>query len=392
MKIFSLTVLCLWIASATLGAALSAPAPAASMGGRVQAPVRDRACEQQALDALRAAAERGALFTASDLRSAMHGPLPVPERSLPSPRRIPLDESALFDHAARSTLALYCAGAKNARSMAGAQVGAAYVIHPSGIAVTCLHALRHSEPFAAAAVRSDGRIAAVTRILSVRPRHDLAFLQLDGGDWPAIPLRPDAPAGIRVRALGHPLGVQFFMIEGLLSRYEDIATGAGDSRPLPRMNLSMESGSGFSGGPVLDAQGNALGMIDSMRTIRKEPERYTLHSAIPAAVIRSAWDDAAPVPPLSEKEIEEALDPARNEKTQSHEQSIIRTQRPEGEILTARSGGEVRVRVVDPNGHILFSGEPSDAFRDRLPDWARGAYDENMAVACEGIGAGPDAE
>ena len=391
MKIFSLTVLCLWIASATLGAALSAPAPAASMGGRVQAPVRDRACEQQALDALRAAAERGALFTASDLRSAMHGPLPVPERSLPSPRRIPLDESALFDHAARSTLALYCAGAKNARSMAGAQVGAAYVIHPSGIAVTCLHALRHSEPFAVTAMRSDGRIAPVTRILSVRPRHDLVFLQLGGADWTAIPLRPDAPAGIRVRALGHPLGVHFFMIEGLLSRYEDIATGADDSRAMPRMNLSMESGSGFSGGPVLDAQGNALGMIDSMRTIRKDPERYTLHSAIPAAVIRSAWDESAPAP-MSEEEIEKALDPEQNEKSQAREQSIIRTQRPEGEILTARNGGELRVRVVDPSGHILFSGAPSEDFRDRLPEWARGAYDENLAVAREDIGAGPDAE
>ena len=356
------------------------PAGAALLGETVERPVHELTWEQLAFDALQKTAEQGPSFTPAQLREAIHRPLPAMDAAWPAVRTTPLGEETLFSHAARPTLALYTATVKDARSRTDAQVGTAFVIHPSGIAVTCFHALRFAQPFVITGITSDGRAVGVTHILSIFPRQDLAFIRFSGEGWNALPLRGDAPAGSRVFALGHPLGIHFYMIEGLVSRYENIAGNPSADEARIRMNLSLASGSGFSGGPVLDAKGNALGMIDSKRNVEQQSERYTLHSAIPAAVIRSCMEGHPAPARLSEDEIQTALDPSKNEKTNATRKDVIRTQCPEGEIITIRTEKDITTRVLDPDGKVLFSGVPSEKFRSGLPAWAQAAYDENMAA------------
>ena len=372
-----------WIGMACLGLSgclgTFTPSPSPLWGERASRPVHEMTCEQIAFDALQAEAGQGRVFTPAHLRDAIQRLLPASDNTGRKILSRALNKDAVFSHAAKSTLALYCTTAKDARSRTDAQVGTAFVIHSSGIAVTCLHALRYTEPFVMIGLRPDGQVVHVTEILSIFPRQDLVFIRLAGDGWDALPLR-DASAGTRVFAFGHPLGIHFYMIEGLISRYENIAPNASSDEPKIRMNLSLASGSGFSGGPVLDARGNAVGMIDSMRQVQRESERYTVHSAIPAAVIRSCMAGHPPPAPMSDGEIRIALDPSKNEKTNINRKDVIRTQCPEGEVITTRTEKEVNVRVLDPDGHVLFSGAPSNAFRSSLPAWAQDAYDENMGA------------
>lgn len=372
-----------WLGMACLGLsgclAANSPSPSARWGESARRPVHELACEQVAFDALQEEAGQGHAFTPASLREAIQRPLPAEDMIGPKAGSRAVDEDAMFNHAARSTIALYCATAKDARARTDAQVGTAFVIHPSGIAVTCLHALRYTEPFVMIGLGSDGRAVRVTGILSIFPRQDLVFIRLSGDRWDALPLR-DAPAGARVFAFGHPLGIHFYMIEGLIARYENISPNATTDEPKIRMNLSLASGSGFSGGPVLDARGNAVGMIDSMRHVQRGSEQYTVHSAIPAAVIRSCMEGSPPAAPMSDEEIKIALDPSKNEKTNINRKDVVRTQCPEGEVITTRTERETLVRVLDPDGRVLFSGAPSVAFRSSLPAWAREAYDENMGA------------
>ncbi len=340
-------------------------------GGGPDSPIRDAEYDRALIGALQRSAEGGRVFTPDDLRAAVQRPLPA-GLSLPAPRTAPLAEGDLFAHAGRATLAFYSATAKNARLGEGAGLGTAYVIHPSGIAVTCLHALRFDEPFALLAGTADGRAVGVTRILSVAPPYDLAFVQLEGEGFAALPLRGDAPAGTRVFALGMPLSVHFYLIAGLLSRYEAVANEVHGRGVVPRMNLTMASGSGFSGGPVLDDRGNALGMVDSKRDVARGKEAYTVHSAIPAAAIRAAFagEDRDE---FTEEEARRAVSPQPHSVDRTT--NIHKVQVPQGAAVVTVDGSNITVKIADPEGHVVAEGEAGDSFRATLSGWSLALYD-----------------
>lgn len=350
---------------------VSAAAAGAFPGNGPESPIRDAEYDRALIGALQRSAEGGRVFTPDDLRAAVQRPLPA-VGPLPEPRTAPLAEGDLFAHAGRATLAFYSATAKNARLGESAILGTACVIHPAGIAVTCLHAMRFDEPFALLAGTADGRAVGVTRILSVAPQHDLAFVQLEGEGFAALPLRGDAPAGTRVFALGMPLGVHFYLIDGLLSRYEAVANEVHGRGVVPRMNLTLDSGSGFSGGPVLDDRGNALGMVDSMRNVVREQETYTVHSAIPAAAIRAAFAGEGREP-LTDEERRRAVSPHPHQVNQTTKTLTVRS--PEGAVLATSDGKRIVIKVADPGGHVVAEGEAGDRFRASLPDWAQPLYD-----------------
>lgn len=363
-----------WIA---LAPALAAEAPEA--GSRVESPIEDAAYGAALLKGLQKIATAGRPFTRDDLQAAVHRRLPGPG-DLPAPRERPLEDGALHRSATRATLALFSATEKDARAGTSATLGTAFVIHRSGIAVTCLHALRFAEPFVLAAGTADGRVVGVRAILSAHPRHDLVFLQLEGDAFEPLPLRGNAPAGSRVYAMGMPLGIHFFMVEGLLARYDAIRDGVKRTGTVPRMNVSLESASGFSGGPVFDAAGNALGMLESKRQVTRGAENYTIHSAIPGAIIRRCFTGECGET-LSEDEIRQALDPATHRKEERREVTTFRTRCPEGEIITTRDNAALSTKVTDPTGRVIAEGAPSPAFRAKLPAWAQRPYDENLAQA-----------
>ncbi len=141
---------------------------------------------------------------------------------------------------------------RNGRNGAGSGV----IIHGDGLIITNAHVVRRSAP---RVVLSDGQ-EMPTRLLAYDETTDLAALAVNGDSLPALALgdsrrlRP----GSLVVALGHPWGVLGAATAGMV-------IGVGPPvEPLPYRGELIQVGlhlrPGHSGGPMLDAGGELVGI------------------------------------------------------------------------------------------------------------------------------------
>lgn len=134
--------------------------------------------------------------------------------------------------------------------------GSGVIIHADGLIITNAHVVRRSAP---RVVLSDGEELSA-RILAYDEEYDLAALSVKGDALPALrlgdsrQLRP----GSLVVALGHPLGVVGAATAGMV-----IGVGR-PVEPLPYRGELIQVGlhlrPGHSGGPMLDAAGELVGI------------------------------------------------------------------------------------------------------------------------------------
>lgn len=369
-------------------AALARPPVA---GGGVERPVDDASYARLGKAARHEAFSKKETFTAKDLAAAMNRREPLGLSPAP-PATEALGDEAFHLRAARATFALFTLSEKDYRAGNNARLGAAFLVHP-GVAATCFHALKGlADPFAAVGLTVEGTPVKVKKILAVYPQEDLAFLQVEGGGDAALPLRPDAPAGMKVRALGHPLGKYFFAVEGMIARY-GLKVGTGADK-LTRLHLMIHSIGGFSGGAVMDAAGNAVGMLDSFETLKAGAAAYDVHSAIPAALILAHFTEAY-VGTMTPEAVAAALKPdAANEGTVDIHS--IKSEGPEGAAIAEVRSDEplnFTVRIEDKSGAELARGAPSAALRAGLPAWGKELYDASVKAAEAKVKSlvGPDA-
>lgn len=107
-------------------------------------------------------------------------------------------------------------------------------------------------------VLADGRTVSA-RLIARQPENDLAALRLDepGGTaiWELTGASPGAwKVGQLVVAIGHPMGVEWAVTAGILSRLP----GLSDQRRLIRASVTLLPGN--SGGPLVDADGRLIGI------------------------------------------------------------------------------------------------------------------------------------
>ncbi|HPB10873.1 MAG TPA: serine protease [Kiritimatiellia bacterium] len=348
-------------------------------GGRVDVPLDDAAYARMGKAVRHEAFASNRVFRIADLAAAMNRREPlglVPA----APAQTPLDEAELHARAARATFALYTLSEEDYKTGNHARLGAAFLIHP-GVAATCFHAFKGvGEPFVAAGLTVEGRPVSVVNILALYPLEDLALLQVEGAGDTVLPLRLDAPAGVRVRAIGHPLNKYFFAVEGMVARY-GLKSGPGGER-LTRLHLMIHSIGGFSGGALVDTSGNAVGMLDSFETLKAGEATYDVHSAIPAATIRARFTEPYACG-MTPEAVAALLRPVAVPSA-TVEVHTIKTEGPKGAAIAEVRSDAPRaytVRIEDKGGNELARGRPSDALRAGLPEWAKPLYDENVKTA-----------
>lgn len=135
-------------------------------------------------------------------------------------------------------------------------VGTGFVITTNGLIATSLHVIGEGRPFE---VRfNDGTTAAVTGIHAWDRASDLAILRTDRLTLTPLPLGDSdtAPQGTPTIALGNPLGLDYSVVEGVLS-------GRHDMQGIPMLQLAIPIEPGNSGGPVLDRSGRVLGVLNA---------------------------------------------------------------------------------------------------------------------------------
>jgi S1-C subfamily serine protease len=153
-----------------------------------------------------------------------------------------------------------------AESEGGTFVGTGW-LGPKGYLITAYHVIEGATKVELA---YDGKVVGEAQVVVTDPANDIAILKpkLSGPGHPIIPFEPtSAKLGDRVFTLGYPapdmLGMALKMTSGEVSAMSgnDAASGRMDDARF--LQVSMPIHSGNSGGPVIDGQGRAVGIVIS---------------------------------------------------------------------------------------------------------------------------------
>jgi S1-C subfamily serine protease/Tfp pilus assembly protein PilF len=156
--------------------------------------------------------------------------------------------------------------------------GSGFLVSPDGQVVTNLHVIRGADTVT---VRlSSGAAMAVRRVLRLDKAHDLAVLDIGGSGHNYLQLSTAKPAiGTRVYAIGNPLGLDGTLSEGVVSGWPEL-----DGVLYIQTTAAISPGS--SGGPLLSADGTAIGI-----TTASLRGGQNLNLAVPASAISSLLDE-----------------------------------------------------------------------------------------------------
>ena len=141
-------------------------------------------------------------------------------------------------------------------------LGTGVVVAADGTVLTANHVI--ADRSAVSLVFADGTKSAAT-VASADPGHDVATLAPATLPQPVVPatLGGSAEVGGEVVAIGNPLGLTYSVSSGVVSAVGRTATTRGGRfTGLIQFDASVNPGS--SGGPLLDADGNVIGIVLSI--------------------------------------------------------------------------------------------------------------------------------
>lgn len=153
--------------------------------------------------------------------------------------------------------------------------GSGFFVSRTGEILTNHHVI---EGAASAKVHTiDGKVLPVEVILADDPKSDLARLLIfSDDDTPYLPVATERPqVGDRVMVMGSPLGLDETVTDGIVSAVPEQRAGQADLEPAT-LQITAAISEGSSGGPVLNAQGEVIGVATAFM---KEGEN--LNFAVP---------------------------------------------------------------------------------------------------------------
>lgn len=136
-----------------------------------------------------------------------------------------------------------------------------FAVTPDGVIATNHHVAAGATGEAMGVMTADGRFFPVVEVLATDKAHDVALLRINAKDMPFLPLRDDAPAGTPISCYSHPANTFGCLSEGVIARYAHM--NEPDRNGAVFMQITADYARGSSGGPIMDAFGNAVGMVAS---------------------------------------------------------------------------------------------------------------------------------
>jgi serine protease Do len=133
-------------------------------------------------------------------------------------------------------------------------LGTGFVISKDGLIVTNLHVIGNARLIK---VRlSDGTSHEVKAIHATDPTLDLAIIKIERTGLKPLPLGDSSKVqqGQPVIAIGHPQGLEYSVVEGVVSAIREV-----EEAQMIQIAIPIEQGN--SGGPLLDLQGRVQGIL-----------------------------------------------------------------------------------------------------------------------------------
>lgn len=163
-------------------------------------------------------------------------------------------------------------------------LGTGFVISADGLIATNLHVIGNARRLQVQFV--DGKLQDVTEIHATDPLLDLAIVRVGRKDLQPLPLGDSTQVkqGQSVVALGHPQGLEFSVVEGVVSAFREV-----EGTRMIQIAIPIEEGN--SGGPLLDREGRVQGIL-TLKSLIKE----NLGFAHPINELKLLIDKPNPIP------------------------------------------------------------------------------------------------
>jgi serine protease Do len=163
-------------------------------------------------------------------------------------------------------------------------VGSGFVISADGLIATCLHVIDEARPIAVQL--ADGSQHKVVAVQAWDRKLDLAILRIDAENLVPLELGDSAELnqGAPVVAMGNPLGLEYSVVNGVVSARRDF-----DGVEMIQLAIPIEPGN--SGGPLLDMQGRVHGVLNMKSLLSPN-----LGFALPINLLKPLIEKPNPVP------------------------------------------------------------------------------------------------
>lgn len=229
-------------------------------------------------------------------------------------------------------------------------VGSAFIALREGLAITAWHLVRDAKTVTARF--SDGTERAITGVLDWDEAKDVAIVNVETGPRPLARLcLTHPPVGARAYAIGAPQGYGFSFTDGLVSQVQMVDG-------FTQYQTSCPISPGSSGGPLLNAEGEVLGVICWSRE-----GAQNVNFATPASCLEALDRHAPPTPWSHLSRIRRAREKSAAAPQRSNRREAAATAGNQVRELRAALqravGREVKVTVQD--------GQQERSFTVRLP-------------------------
>ncbi len=143
---------------------------------------------------------------------------------------------------------------------AGDSLGTGFVVRKDGWIATNFHVVRGATEVAVEF--SNHKKYPVVEIMNANRLHDLVILRIDAAELPVLALgdSDQVRPGDSVLAIGHPLGLEDTVSNGLISAVREVHTG------LKVLQISAPIAPGSSGGPLFNERGEVIGVATAIIT------------------------------------------------------------------------------------------------------------------------------
>jgi S1-C subfamily serine protease len=173
----------------------------------------------------------------------------------------PLDGEEIYRRGARAAVLIGSAYKCDKCTKWHNTLASGFAISPDGVIATNHHVAASASGEAMGVITADGRFFPVVEVLAADKAHDVALLRIEAKNLDFLPLRDDAPAGTPIRCYSHPANTFGCISEGIITRY--FKMNEAERNGAVFMQITADYARGSSGGPIIDAQGNAVGMVAS---------------------------------------------------------------------------------------------------------------------------------
>jgi len=133
-------------------------------------------------------------------------------------------------------------------------LGTGFIIRKDGLIATNLHVIGNARRIQVQL--SDGTFHEVKAVHATDPTLDLAIIQIEGTNFKPLILGDSnkVQQGQKVLAIGHPQGLQYSVVEGVVSALREV-----EEATMIQIAIPIEQGN--SGGPLLDMEGRVQGIL-----------------------------------------------------------------------------------------------------------------------------------